>query len=128
MSTIYNISIWFYVIAIRIAALFSPKAKLWIKARKDLLKKLKKSLQNSNKIVWFHCASLGEFEQGKPIIESYKLKHPDHQILLTFFSPSGFEIRKKTPLANWVVPILSSSLKGKFPPPQLKLNLNPSQY
>ena len=102
MNLIYNISIWFYVIAIRISALFNPKAKLWIEGRKDLFKKLKQSLQNSDNIVWFHCASLGEFEQGKPIIEAYKLKHPTHQILLTFFSPSGFEIRKKTPLANWV--------------------------
>jgi 3-deoxy-D-manno-octulosonic-acid transferase len=116
MNTIYNISIWFYVIAIRISALFNPKAKLWIEERKDLFKKLKQSLKNSHKIVWFHCASLGEFEQGKPIIEAYKLKHPSHQILLTFFSPSGFEIRKKTPLVNWVfyLPADTKSNAKKF--------------
>ena len=102
MNTIYNISIWFYIIAIQIAALFNHKAKLWITTRKDLFKKLSKTLKNNNKIVWVHCSSLGEFEQGKPIIKSYKSKNPDHQILLTFFSPSGFEIRKKTSVANWV--------------------------
>ena len=101
----YNISIWFYLIAIQIAALFNHKAKLWNKNRKDIFEKISKTLINNNKnnkIVWFHCASLGEFEQGKPIIKSYKSKNPDHQILLTFFSPSGFEIRKKTSVANWV--------------------------
>ena len=102
MSILYNISIWFYVIAIRIYALFNAKAKLWVDGRKNIFKKIEKSLKESNNIVWFHCASLGEFEQGKPLIESYKLKNPKHQILITFFSPSGFEIRKKTPLADWV--------------------------
>ena len=102
MSTLYNISIWFYLIAIQIASLFNPKAKLWVKGRQGLFKKLKKSLANRENIVWFHCASLGEFEQGKPIIKAYKLTHPTHQILLTFFSPSGYEIRKNTALADWV--------------------------
>ena len=116
MGAIYNISIWFYIIAIRITALFYPKAKLWIKARQDIFKKLIKALQKSNNIVWLHCASLGEFEQAKPIIKCYKLKNPDHQILLTFFSPSGFEIEKNTPLANWVfcLPADTKSNAKKF--------------
>jgi len=102
MEAIYNISIWVYLIAIRISALFNPKAKLWIDGRKDIFERIERVLKESKNIVWFHCASLGEFEQGKPIIEAYRLKDPTHKILLTFFSPSGFEIRKDTQLANWV--------------------------
>jgi 3-deoxy-D-manno-octulosonic-acid transferase len=116
MNIIYNISIWFYQIAIRISTLFNPKAALWIDGRKNIFKKLEKALKESDNIVWFHCASLGEFEQGSPIIEAYKLKHSTHQILLTFFSPSGFEIRKKTTLANWVfyLPADTKSNAKKF--------------
>jgi 3-deoxy-D-manno-octulosonic-acid transferase len=86
MNTLYNISIWSFSIAVHIASLFNPKAKQWIKGRKDIFRKLEKALKNEQNIVWFHCASLGEFEQGKPIIEGYKIKHPTHKILLTFFS------------------------------------------
>ena len=102
MKKIYNISIYLYVILIRISALFKPKSKLWLQGRKDIFTRIDKAVKNSKNIVWFHCASLGEFEQGKPIIKAYNLKHPQHKILLTLFSPSGFEISKKTKLANWV--------------------------
>ena len=102
MKRIYNISIYLYVIVIRLFALFKPKAKLWVQGRKNIFTQIEKKVQNNKNIVWFHCASLGEYEQGKPIIHAYKIKHPTHKILLTFFSPSGFEIRKKTKLANWV--------------------------
>ena len=102
MKKIYNISIYLYVIVIRLFALFKPKAKLWVQGRKNIFTQIEKQIQNNENIVWFHCASLGEYEQGKPIIHAYKIKHPTHKILLTFFSPSGFEIRKKTKLANWV--------------------------
>jgi 3-deoxy-D-manno-octulosonic-acid transferase len=111
MGIIYDISIWLFVITIHISALFKPKAKQWIEGRNDIFKTLKRKLQKSKNIVWFHCASLGEFEQGKPIIEAYKLKHPSHQILLTFFSPSGFEIKKKTQLADWIF-YLPADTKG----------------
>ena len=102
MNTLYNISIWIFSIAIHIASLFHPKAKQWIKGRKGIFRKLEKTLKNEQNIVWFHCASLGEFEQGKPIIEGYKQKHPTHKILLTFFSPSGFEIRKNYKGADFI--------------------------
>ncbi len=116
MNLIYNISVWFYVIAIRFSALFKPKAKLWIEGRKDILKKLETALKESENIVWFHCASLGEFEQGTPIIEAYKLKYPKHQILLTFFSPSGFERCKNYKGANWIfyLPADTKSNAQKF--------------
>jgi len=102
MSILYTISIQFFVIAIHIAALFNSKAKLWIKGRKAIFQKLAEATKENQDIVWFHCASLGEFEQGKPIIEGYKIKHPTHKILLTFFSPSGYEIRKNFDLVDWV--------------------------
>ena len=94
MSILYTISIQLHIIAIHIAALFNAKAKLWVKGRKSIFQKLTEAIKEDKDIVWFHCASLGEFEQGKPIIEGYKLKYPNHKILLTFFSPSGYEIRK----------------------------------
>jgi 3-deoxy-D-manno-octulosonic-acid transferase len=102
MKTLYNISVHFYVIGIYISSLFNAKAKQWVRGRKDIFISLKKVINNHNNIVWFHCASLGEFEQGKPIIEAYKVKYPQHKILLTFFSPSGYEIRKNTSLADFV--------------------------
>lgn len=91
-----------HVMAIRISALFNPKARLWLEGRKDIFNKIKNDLQDNKNIVWFHCASLGEFEQGKPIIEAYKSKYKNHKILITFFSPSGFEAKKNTACADWV--------------------------
>ena len=102
MNTLYNISIWIFSIAVHIASLFNPKAKQWIKGRKGIYTKLEKALKNEQSIVWFHCASLGEFEQGKPIIEGYKIKHPTHKILLTFFSPSGYKIHENYNEVDWV--------------------------
>jgi len=79
-----------------------PKAKLWLKGRENIFSRLKDAIKDSDNIVWIHCASLGEFEQGKPIIEGYKKKYPNHNILLTFFSPSGFEIRKRYIGVDWI--------------------------
>ena len=116
MSILYNISIQLYVIAIRFAALFNTKAKLWIKGRKAIFQKIEEVTKGEQNIVWFHCASLGEFEQGKPIIEGYKQKYPSHKILLTFFSPSGFEIRKNYEGVDWVfyLPADTKSNAKKF--------------
>ncbi|WP_221390191.1 3-deoxy-D-manno-octulosonic acid transferase [Dyadobacter sp. NIV53] len=78
-------------------AWFSPKIKQGIEGRKELLKKLELSLPalvNGRQVAWFHAASLGEFEQGRPVMEKFRIRYPDHFILLTFFSPSGYEIRK----------------------------------
>ena len=116
MSILYNISIQLYVIAIRFAALFNAKAKLWIKGRKAIFQKIEEVTKGEQNIVWFHCASLGEFEQGKPIIEGYKQKYPSHKMLLTFFSPSGFEIRKNYEGVDWVfyLPADTKSNAKKF--------------
>jgi len=102
MSFLYNISIQIFVISIYISSLFNVKAKLWVKGRKHIFKQLSGAIKEEQNIVWFHCASLGEFEQGKPIIEAYKQKYPKHKILLTFFSPSGYEICKNYKGADWV--------------------------
>lgn len=86
----------------QIAALFVPKARLWVKGRRDVFGKIAAELGSDNKVIWMHCASLGEFEQGRPVIEQLKAQHPEYKILLTFFSPSGYEIRKNYPLADCV--------------------------
>jgi 3-deoxy-D-manno-octulosonic-acid transferase len=94
---LYNIFIFFYVSGIRVASLVNKKAKRWVSGRKDILRKVEEALEkdrNKKKTAWFHCASLGEFEQGRPLIEGFRESFPDHLIFLTFFSPSGYEIRK----------------------------------
>lgn len=95
MRALYSLNIFFYGIALRIASLFHAKAKLWVRGRKNLFAELEKKMgKDTKKVAWFHCASLGEFEQGRPLIETFKKEHPDYKILLTFFSPSGYEVRK----------------------------------
>ncbi|MBK8487582.1 MAG: 3-deoxy-D-manno-octulosonic acid transferase [Chitinophagales bacterium] len=96
ISTIfYNLFNASYNAAIHIASLFNPKAKQWTSGRKNIFKKLSSQLNNkSSQRIWMHCASLGEFEQGRPVLESFRKSYPDYCIVLTFFSPSGYELRK----------------------------------
>lgn len=94
MILFYNLSIFFYSLIVRIVSLFNPKAKQWVQGRKDILKKIEEAVGDDTNLVWFHSASLGEFEQGRPVIEAFRAKYPDYKIVLTFFSPSGYEIRK----------------------------------
>lgn len=94
MSTIYSLGIYFYRIAIYMAALFNPKAKLFVKGRKNWKKNLESQIDPEARYIWVHCASLGEFEQGRPLIEAIKATQPEFKIILSFFSPSGYEIRK----------------------------------
>jgi len=102
MNVIYNISIYTYYFFILVASLFNKKAKLWIKGRKNIFSQLNNFNTEKKKTAWFHAASLGEFEQGRPIIEAFKKENPNYKILITFFSPSGFEIRKNYELADCV--------------------------
>ncbi len=102
MQIIYNISINVYGLIIRFAALFNKKAKLWVEGRKNILEKIPNNTGKSMFINWFHCASLGEFEQGRPLIEKLKEKYPHEKIFVTFYSPSGYEIRKNYAFADWV--------------------------
>ena len=94
----YNFVIFLYWLSIHIVSLFNDKAHKWVSGRKNSFQNIKKTLQERNingNIIWFHCASLGEFEQGRPVIESLKKANPGIKIVLTFFSPSGYEIRKE---------------------------------
>ncbi len=102
MQVLYNLGIYFYGVAIWLAAFFHPKAKQWINGRKNIWKVLANNIPNNRTVIWVHCASLGEFEQGRPIIEAIKKKYSTPYILLTFFSPSGYEIRKHYPQADFV--------------------------
>ena len=99
---IYNLAILIYQFGVWIASFFNEKAKLFHDGRVDLLKKLKAQVDGSAKYIWVHAASLGEFEQGRPIIERIKKEHPEYKILLTFFSPSGYEVRKNYEYADIV--------------------------
>ncbi|WP_333907950.1 3-deoxy-D-manno-octulosonic acid transferase [Aequorivita sinensis] len=103
MHIIYNLLIYLASFALRIVALFSKKIKLFVDGRKDVVHILGKNISTSDKTIWFHCASLGEFEQGVPIMEEMKKAKPGHKIIVSFFSPSGYEIKKNTSLADVVV-------------------------
>jgi len=132
MWLIYDLIIHLYGDAISIAALFNPKARKWVTGRKKIFQRIESAVGSrqssavsgqrsavggqqtgvSNRpstidhrqsaIIWFHCASLGEFEQGRPVIEAFRTAHPDWKILLTFFSPSGYEIRKNYEGADYI--------------------------
>lgn len=91
---LYNFGLILYVWAIRLVAPRHRKARLWLEGRKDLYRRMREAIDPSARIVWVHVASLGEFEQGRPIIEEIRKSHPEYKILLTFYSPSGYEIRK----------------------------------
>jgi 3-deoxy-D-manno-octulosonic-acid transferase len=93
----YNIFLGLYFLGVRLVSWRNQKARLWLAGRRGIFDKLqqwKKSFSVDEKIIWMHCASLGEFEQGRPIIESIKAQYPSYKILITFFSPSGYEVRK----------------------------------
>lgn len=103
---IYNLITQAYYLGIRLAANWNEKAKLWVKGRVGLIEKLTHEISakrtDNQRLVWMHCASLGEFEQGRPVLEMLRKEHPEIKILLSFFSPSGYEIRKNYPIADWV--------------------------
>jgi len=94
MTLIYQLGIFFYGLIVKLFALFDSKAKQFVSGRKNWERILKNKIDPDASYLWFHCASLGEFEQGRPVIEAVKKEFPRYKIVLTFFSPSGFEIRK----------------------------------
>ena len=110
MLLIYNIGVRFYFILIFFASFFNKKAKLWLNGRKNI------PYQKFDQCAWFHFASLGEFEQGLPVLIRFKELHPGIKTVITFFSPSGFEIRKNTPHADAVyyLPLDTDSNARKF--------------
>lgn len=89
---IYVIGLWLYELIVRIAAIFKPKAKKFIDGRNDAWRLLKNQLEgNTSKILWVHCSSVGEYEQGRPVMEQFKKEYTQYKILVTFYSPSGYE-------------------------------------
>lgn len=99
---LYNLGLRTYSSAIALAACWNPKARLWKEGRKGLLERMARTIAPGDRIVWLHVASLGEFEQGRPLMERLKREYPDRKILLTFFSPSGYEIRKNYAGADYI--------------------------
>ncbi len=103
MRVLYTFGIFLYGLLIRFAALWNEKAKFWVNGRKGVILRIAEDLKgNESNIIWIHSASLGEFEQGRPLIESLKQEHPELKIFLTFFSPSGYEVRNDYPLADYI--------------------------
>ncbi len=99
---LYNFGLILYHFAIRIAALRNLKARQWIEGRRDLMNRLEQAIDPKSRTIWVHVASLGEFEQGRPVIEKLRAEHPEYKILVTFFSPSGYEIRKNYAGADYI--------------------------
>jgi len=102
MGLLYNFGIQLFIWALRIASWRNEKAKKMLKGRKGLLTKIKKEQNRDEKLIWVHCASLGEFEQGRPLIEEIKRNYPEKKIMLTFFSPSGYEVQKNYATVDYI--------------------------
>lgn len=116
MHLLYNFSIFITSKLILLITFFSKKMSLFVDGRKTVFDTLKESINPDDKTIWFHCASLGEYEQGVPIMEKTKELFPNYKIIVTFFSPSGFEVKKNATLANIVLylPIDTVSNSKKF--------------
>ncbi|HOP00185.1 MAG TPA: glycosyltransferase N-terminal domain-containing protein [Bacteroidales bacterium] len=112
MHFLYNLGIFLYRFIATLVSPFNRKAALWVKGQKETFKVLQKNIVRGEKYFWFHCSSLGEFEQGRPVMEALGKEKPEYKILLTFFSPSGYEIRKKWPLADVVCYLPSDTPSG----------------
>lgn len=103
MFFLYNFLVHTAGLFLRLAALFSPKLKLFVEGRKTVFETLDSHLKKDDRTFWFHAASLGEYEQGLPVMEKIKTEFPEHKIVLTFFSPSGYEVRKNNMIADVTV-------------------------
>lgn len=116
MLFLYNLIIIFASQVVKLLALFSPKMKLFVDGRKEVFSILKSKINTTDKTIWFHAASLGEYEQGLPVIEKIKVQYPNHKIVVTFFSPSGYEVRKNNTVADATVylPLDTKSNAQKF--------------
>ena len=109
---LYNIGIILYAKSIALAARWYPKARLWSEGRKDLFERMAEAIKPEDRVVWVHSSSLGEFEQGRPVIEKIRVRYPDYKILLTFFSPSGYEIRKNYQGADYIFYLPADTAKN----------------
>ena len=112
MLFLYNLIVQIARFLLKIAAFFIPKMKLFIEGRKVVFSALEQKIKSSDKTIWFHAASLGEYEQGLPVIEKIKEQFPSHKIVLTFFSPSGYEVRKNNTVADVTIYLPLDSKKN----------------
>ncbi|MFZ5941444.1 MAG: 3-deoxy-D-manno-octulosonic acid transferase [Bacteroidota bacterium] len=110
MRILYDISIQVYIFLVRLASLRNRKARLWIRGRRSWYPALTRAIGREEEVVWFHCSSLGEFEQGRPLMEKVRKEYPGYRILLTFFSPSGYEKRKTWAGADYVAYLPADTL------------------
>ena len=116
MLFLYNLLVILATQLLKLVALFSPKMKLFVDGRKAVFSTLANKINPNDKTIWFHAASLGEYEQGLPVIEEIKQKFPSHKIVVTFFSPSGYEVRKNNAVADVTIylPLDTSSNAKQF--------------
>lgn len=116
MGLLYNILISLFNFVLPVSGLFSKKLKLFVDGRKSVYATLKENIALQDQVFWFHCASLGEYEQGVPVMEELKRNHPDCKLLVTFFSPSGYEAKKNSTLADIIVylPMDTKAKSRKF--------------
>jgi 3-deoxy-D-manno-octulosonic-acid transferase len=116
MLFLYNLILLFASQIVKLLALFSPKIKLFVDGRKEVSSILQSKINSNDKSIWFHAASLGEYEQGLPVIEKIKVQYPNHKIVVSFFSPSGYEVRKNNTIADATVylPLDTKSNAKKF--------------
>ncbi len=116
MNLFYNIAVYIVGFVLKIVAVFNKKIALFLNGRKQTFHLLNAKIEKEDSVIWFHCASLGEFEQGRPLIEKIKTDFPHYKILLTFFSPSGYEVRKDYPFADVItyLPLDTKRNANKF--------------
>ncbi len=112
LGLIYDLVIWTYTASVHLATPLSRKARLWVRGRRNF--KAEFDLSDPNPRIWIHCASLGEFEQGRPLLEGLHRTYPKARIFLSFFSPSGYEIRKDYPLAEKIFYLPPDTAKNAF--------------
>jgi 3-deoxy-D-manno-octulosonic-acid transferase len=113
----YNIFLWLYKVGAHVISPWNNKAKLWLAGRKNIFSRIKSEFSaGNNDVVWMHAASLGEFEQGRPVLEKIKLLYPNSKIVISFFSPSGYEIIKNYAGADYItyLPADSKANANKF--------------
>jgi 3-deoxy-D-manno-octulosonic-acid transferase len=110
---LYSFFIWIYRIGVLLLSPWNPKARHWLQGRIGIFSRLKSAFQScQSEIIWMHCASLGEFEQGLPILEKLKVQYPAAKILVTFFSSSGYELKKDNDVADFIFYLPSDSKKN----------------
>lgn len=125
-KVLYQLFIRLYPFVVKLVSPFNQKARLWLKGRAQIFERMRETIDSDHPLVWMHCSSLGEFEQGRPLIEKIKINFPSYKILLTFFSPSGYEVRKNYEGADYIFYLPPDSNKNakeffKITKPQLIL-------